>query len=191
MADIPFSDTSVYEAVYNRRMAWRYKDEPVSRETIQRMLDAAVWAPNHRLTEPWRFFVMDKDSKTREKVAEITHEFSIGRGDAPERAAIVTSKVTAPPWVVFAYSVPGRHDEETEENYASTVCACYIMSLVGQAEGLTVTWETGGPTRPTNLAETLGADPDWKLVSLLCIGAPDESVGSKRTPAGEFTSWLD
>ena len=93
--------------------------------------------------------------------------------------------------MVFAYSVPGRHEEETQENYASTVCACYIMSLVGEAEGLTVTWETGGPTRPANLAETLGADPDWKLVSLLCIGAPDESVGSKRTPANEFTSWLD
>ena len=191
MPDIPFSDTSVYQAVYNRRMAWKYKDEPVPRETIQRMLDAAVWAPNHRLTEPWRFFVMDKDSQTRRKVAEITHEFSLGRGDTPQRAAIVTSKVTDPACLVFAYSVPGRHDEETQENYASTVCACYIMSLVGQAEGLTVTWETGGPTRPDKLAETLGADPGWKLVSLLCIGAPDESAGSNRTPASEFTSWLD
>ena len=68
---VPATDVSVYEALYRRRMSWQLSSTPVSRETIDRMLAAAVWAPNHRLTEPWRFFVVDHDSPVRQRVADL------------------------------------------------------------------------------------------------------------------------
>ena len=55
-ADIPVTDVSIYEALYRRRMSWSFKDEPLQREAVERMLEAAVWAPNHRLTEAMAFF---------------------------------------------------------------------------------------------------------------------------------------
>ena len=58
--DIPVTDVSIYEALYRRRMSWHFKDELIQRAVMERMLEAAVWAPNHRLTEPWRFFVLEK-----------------------------------------------------------------------------------------------------------------------------------
>ena len=48
---VPGTDVSVYQALYQRRMAWKFKDEAVPKVALERMLEAAVWAPNHRLTE--------------------------------------------------------------------------------------------------------------------------------------------
>ena len=42
--DIPVTDVSIYAALYRRRMSWRFKDEPLQREAVERMLEAALWA---------------------------------------------------------------------------------------------------------------------------------------------------
>ncbi|MCL6553695.1 MAG: nitroreductase family protein [Firmicutes bacterium] len=46
---------SVVDLIKQRRSVPKMRPDPVPREVLERMLDAAVWAPNHRLTEPWRF----------------------------------------------------------------------------------------------------------------------------------------
>ena len=68
---IPHTQTSVYEAIFGRRMAKEFTDTEVPRGTLERLLDAAIWAPNHRLTNPWRFFVLEKDSAIRKRVADL------------------------------------------------------------------------------------------------------------------------
>ena len=73
-AKIPQTSTSVYEARYNRRMASKFLDKPVENAAIERMLAAAVWAPNHRLNEPWRFFVLPKDSPLRAPLGDAVFE---------------------------------------------------------------------------------------------------------------------
>ena len=186
----PKASTSVYEALYGRRMAWQYTDEPVSREAIQRMLETAVWAPNHRLTEPWRFFVTEKGSHTRQQVADLAYEFQMGRFDNPTRAEATRQAVLAPPIVMYVYCVPGDNDEVTKENYASTVCAAHNVSLAGVAEGLAVTWETGGATRHPKIREVLGAEEEWSMAMMLSIGAPGESVVSRRSPVDQFVRWM-
>jgi nitroreductase len=189
-AVIPSASVSVYQALYGRRMAWKFKDAPVSREAIQRMLDAAVWAPNHRLTEPWRFFVLEKESPMRRKVAELAYDFILEHTNLPARALNARHKVLDPPIVSYVYCVPGPSNEVNQENYATLCCAVQNIALAGVAEGLAVAWETGGPTRSPNLKETLGAEPDWTLVAMLSIGAPAENPASYRTPASNFVQWF-
>ena len=183
-------DISVYHAIYGRRMAWKFKDEPVPSSAIERMLDAAVWAPNHRLTEPWRFVVLEKDSPARRKAAELAHEFVLGRNGDEKRADAGREKVLDPPYVVYVYCVPGPDDETTKENYAAVCCAVHNFSLAGAAEGVAVAWETGGITRHEGLNEAMGAEPDWSLVTMLLVGYPDESVRSRRTPVSNFVRWF-
>ena len=48
----------VFHDIYGRRTTWEFKDGLVNRSAVERMLDDAVWAPNHRMTEPWRFIVI-------------------------------------------------------------------------------------------------------------------------------------
>jgi nitroreductase len=181
---------SVYHAIYRRRMAWQFKDEPVRKSAIEQMLDAAVWAPNHRMTEPWRFFFLEKGCPLRQKAAELAHDFILERTDNPERAEAGRNKVLQPAYILYVYCVPGENDEVTQENYAAVCCAAQNISLAGLAEGLAVTWETGAPIRHSKLKETLGAEEDWVMVTMLSIGVPAESPSTRRTPATQLTRWL-
>lgn len=186
---IPATDLSVYEAIYRRRMAWRFKDTPVDREAINRMLETAVWAPNHRLTEPWRFFVLEKYSEARQQAAEAAYEHALEGGNRG-RAEAARQKVLDPPVLLYVYNKPGDNDSVTRENYASVCCAVQNMALAGVAEGLTVTWETGGITRSPKLTTILGAKESWQMVGAISVGVPDEELNPPRTPVAQFTTWL-
>ncbi|MDQ3044099.1 MAG: nitroreductase family protein, partial [Chloroflexota bacterium] len=45
-------------AIRERRSIGKVGPERPPRELIEQVLEAATWAPNHRLTEPWRFIVI-------------------------------------------------------------------------------------------------------------------------------------
>lgn len=187
---VPEAEVSIYEALYRRRMAWQFKDRPVPREALDRMLATAVWAPNHRLTEPWRFFVLEKGSKARNKAADLAYEFSMERNNNPTRAEAARRAVWDPPVVVYIYCVPGPNDEVTKENYGAVCCAAHNISLAGVAEGLAVTWETGGVTRHPKLRQVLGAQEDWQMAVMLSIGVPTTTPSSSRTEVSHYVNWV-
>ena len=188
---VPETNVSVYEALYQRRMAWSFKDEAVPREALERLLETAVWAPNHRLTEPWRVFVLEKGSEALEKAAGLAHDFRMQMQGNQQRAEATRKSMLDTPVIMYLYYTPGRDEEGTKENYAAVCCAAQNMALAGVAEGLAVTWETGGPTRHPDLGKTLGAEDDWMLATMLSIGYPDEDPPSTRTPVSNFVHWLD
>ena len=186
---IPETDVSVYEALYQRRMAWRFKETAVPKAAVERMLGAAVWAPNHRLTEPWRFFVVDAASQIRQELGDQAYELSMERRGDLKRAEATRNSIIEAPVLIYVYCVPGPDDEATQENYAAVCCAAHNISLAGVAEGLAVTWETGGATRHPKLKTTLGAEEGWMLATMLSVGVPAESPASLRTPATHFVHW--
>ncbi len=188
---VPETNVSVYDALYRRRMAWDFKNQPVPRDALARMLDTAIWAPNHRLTEPWRFFILKHGSAALEKVAGLARDFALQRSGNAQRAEATRDSLLKTPVIIYMYSTPGLDEEGTRENYASVCCAAHNIALAGVAEGLAVTWETGGPTRHPDLARTLGAEEDWELATMLSIGYPTEDPPSKRTPLSNFVQWLE
>ena len=60
----------IINIIKTRRNTKKFKDTEVSNEIIESLLDSAIWAPNHRSTEPWRFFVIQKSSTFRSKLTE-------------------------------------------------------------------------------------------------------------------------
>ena len=187
-AAIPDTKVTVYEALYRRRMSWDFQDRPVAKEVVERMLSTAVWAPNHRLTEPWRFLVVNKDRGIRNILGDMAFEASMDRNNNPDRAEKTRQAQLDPPILIYVYTVPGTKESATTENYASVCCAVQNISLTGVAEGLAVTWETGGITGHPRLSETLGADAEWSLVGLLSVGIPAGPLESRRTSAENFTT---
>jgi nitroreductase len=193
---IPATSVSVYDAIFRRRMSKEFMDDSVSDETLSRLFDAAVWAPNHRLTEPTRFFVLEKGSAVRERVAEFAAEVAYRKVVNPnpnqkQRSADASrSRVLDAPAAVYVYSVPGDNDEVTRENYATACCAVQNMALAAVAEGLTLDWSTGGVTQHERLSETLGAESDWAMVGALFIGKAKAVPNSRRKPSSEVVSWL-
>jgi len=182
----------VYEALHRRRMAWKFEDRDVPRDAVERMLATSVWAPNHKHTEPWRFFVSTKDSAHRQRIADFAEKGIIARNSDDTRMAKAQRDWTLKqPLMIFAYSAPADRDDITQENYAAVVCALHNVSLAGVAEGLAVTWETGGIAKLPGLTEAVGGDPEWALVAMATVGYPDEESPSSRTPVSAFVTWAE
>src|SRR5215475_2116582 len=53
----------VSEAIRTRRSVKKFTDRPVTRQEIETLLAAAALAPNHRLTQPWRFYVLGPEAR--------------------------------------------------------------------------------------------------------------------------------
>jgi nitroreductase len=189
-ATIPKTGVSVYEALYTRRMAWKFKDKAVPRDALERMLDTAIWAPNHRLNEPWRFFVLPKDSPTREKVGDTIFKALVEQWDSERRAAPYRDKIMDPPMVVYVYHLADDDWFVEKENYAAVTAAVQNINLAGVAEGLAVTWDTGWVTRIPAIDPVLGAEPGMKVMTMLSIGYADEESESARTPVSQMVRWV-
>src|SRR3954463_16642872 len=71
-------------AIHQRTSVRRFRAEPVSREIIEQLLDCAVRAPNHKLTQPWRFTVLT--GAARDRVAEHTARHRRKRCEDPGSA---------------------------------------------------------------------------------------------------------
>jgi nitroreductase len=186
----PETGVTVYEAIHNRRMNNEFTDAVPSQESLQRMLDAAVWAPNHRLTNPWRFFVLEKGGQKRAEVAQLAYDNLFARSGNHENANGSRQRVLDSPGLIYVYSVPGDSEEMTQENYAAACCAVQNLLLAAVAEGLAGDWSTGNTTRHPDLAETMGGESDWTMVGALFIGQPARPSASVRAPADEVTAWL-
>src|SRR5580700_10150491 len=57
------SESSVITAIQTRRTIKEFRSDPIPEGTLWRILDAVRWAPNHRLTEPWRLTIIGKESR--------------------------------------------------------------------------------------------------------------------------------
>ena len=195
--EIPASSVSVYDAIFNRRNVKEFTPEPVSRETLERLFSAAVWAPNHRLTDPTRFFAVRKDSPMRTRIAEIAWKTTYDgvANPNPEQkqrsADTARDRVLNAPAMVYVYSLDGANDEVTRENYATSCCAIQNMALAAVAEDLRIDWSTGGLTRIPGLARILGADEAWTMVGVVFFGKAVALPNTQRRPHSEVVIWLE
>lgn len=193
----PESSVSVYDAIFRRRNVKEFTGEPVSDETLERLFSTAVWAPNHRLTEPTRFFAIRKDSPMRQKIADVawqtTYDGVVNPNPVQKQRSADASRdrVLNAPAMVYVYSLTGDNEEVTQENYATSCCAVQNIALAAVAEGLNLDWSTGGLTKLPDLAQTLGADEDWTMVGVVFIGKADAIPNTERMPHTEVVSWLE
>lgn len=183
------------EAIQRRTSVRRFRPAPVSRETIERLLDCAVRAPNHKLTEPWRFAVLTGDAVAR--FAEIRARHRLKRfsdPDAPEaRAAAdkMRAETMETPVVVVVICAVSPDEITREEDYAATMMAIGNLMIAAESLGLGTYLRTGGITRETDVTAMVDLDHGFRIVGVVLLGYPaDIEVPKRRRPAGELTSWI-
>jgi nitroreductase len=183
---VPPTTVSVYEALYRRRQVESFRNQPVPYPALERVLATAVWAPNHRMTEPWRFVVMEQDSPLRRSMGNLAFDQTLKELGDEAKAENYRKRILSPPVVIYVFSVPGPNDFVTKENYASVCCAIQNMSLAAVAEGFGISWETGRVSRLPGLHDVLGVDTSWSVVSMLSLGYPEDTLVTRRTPTSQF-----
>lgn len=183
----------ILDVIRGRRSATRYGDGPVPRAVIEQIVEAARWAPNHHLTEPWRFVVLAGDA--RAALAEaIAAEILQDTANAKAAAAAtgVRTKVMRSPVIIAVGQVRTSSDPEKDlEDYAACACATQNLLLAAHATGLTAKWSTGTMTVSPAAKQFLGLAPDDRIVGYVYLGsAVEEAPVSRRRPADEVTRWL-
>ncbi len=148
--------TAVDTAIRTRRTHKRYQPEPVSRHTLDELFDLARWAPNHHLTEPWRFRVIGPETLRRLKQAA---------GDAAR-------KLDRAPTLVVASVVLGGDPDSDFEDTCAAAAACYIVLLAAHARGLAGYWRTPAVLRSRDGLATIGIADGERVLGLLHLGYP-------------------
>jgi nitroreductase len=167
----------VEEAIRTRRTHKAYRPEPVDPELLREILDLARWAPNHNLTNPWRFRVIGPRALERLKEAA-----------GPEAASKLDR---APTLVVVSCALSGDAIQDEEDLHAAA-CAAYIVLLAAHGRGLATYWRTPGVLRTAEGRAAVGMPADERFVGLLHLGTPvQEQRVPERLPADQVIEFLE
>jgi nitroreductase len=167
----------VERAIRTRRTHKAYGPEPIDRATLDALLDLARWAPNHNLTNPWRFRVVGPHALARLKEAA---------------GAEAARKLDRVPTLVVCSAVLGGDEIQDEEDLHATACAVYIVLLAAHARGLVGYWRTPAVLRTEAGRDAVGLGRDERFVALVHLGhAVQEKQPPKRAPAANVIEYLD
>ncbi len=183
-------------AIKTRQSVGRVRQDPVPEDLIKHILESAVHAPNHRITEPWRFHVFTGKgrgelARARAEIARLQAETE---GEDAELAAGRISrerkKAFRAPVVIAVICEAGRDEIETLENYAACACAVQNMQLTAHSLGLAAMWRTGAVVYHDHMREVFGMKEGDTVVAHLYVGYPDMGERPRRrTPVEEKTVW--
>ena len=155
----------VATAIRTRRTHKAYRPQPVERELLDELLELARWAPNHHLTNPWRFRVIGPEARERLKQAA-----------GPEAAV----KLERAPTLVVCTGVR-----------SGDPIAVYIVLLAAHARGLVGYWRTPEVLRSEAGRAALGIGDDERFVAMIHLGYPaQEKPAPEREPVAKNVEYL-
>lgn len=174
------TDHGFHDVVTGRRTVKDFTDQPVPRDQLERILATARWAPNHRMTEPWRFRVLGPDARAALKVA----------------AGAAADKLERAPTLVCASYVPSPLPLHAAEDAHAAACATYLTLLAAYDEGLASYWRTPGVLRSVEGRAACGIPDGEVTLGLLHFGWPasgdaGELAAPARADVDAFATWLD
>jgi len=191
----------VFEAIRSRRSIGKHLPDVPPRGLIEEMLAAAVEAPNHYETEPWRFFVLTGNA--REEFGSVL-EAALRRRMAGEDKAKVEGLALAerakplrsPVLIVVGvrHSAVSRAGERVVpvEDLEATAAAVQNMVLAAHALGLAAQWRTGEGAFDPHVKRWFGLDADDEIAAILYVGYRDperDVIRVRRRRWDDKTEW--
>jgi nitroreductase len=186
---------TVTETILSRRTIFQFKQEPVPKEVIEKMLSFGIWAPNHHITEPWRFTVIGEQTKLilAQRYREIQMEKVAAYVDAENQAKIGEAgfkKFMSKPNILAVSCLQEGDEQRRREDYAATCCAMQNIQLAAWEMGVGMQWSTGPITMERSTYKLLGIDPEKEyIIGFYYVGYPAEVPKPKRKPLGEVLRW--
>ena len=158
----------ILEVIKNRRSIRRYKQEPISEDEINKILEAGRWAPSSGNRQPWKFIVV-RSKDVIKKLAEALWTGSF-ISDAPLGIAIVIN--------------PSASNRPVEDGSAAT----QNMLLEAHSLGLGACWiGCYGAEQEDKGKRVLDIPGEERLLSVIAVGHPAESPEKTRRRIEEIT----
>ena len=181
------------QAIRERRAIKEYDETPIPREWIEELLDAAHWAPNHKLTHPWRFHVFTGAGRERLVSArEAATRVAAERRDrevTPEDLGFARAKCYSAPVIVIVSMVNDPDPITDQENYAACWAAIENLLVAATARGLGSYPSTGDWINENLVGPACGLGEDERAVSCVFVGHSQQETMAKRLPVERHTHW--
>jgi len=183
----------LFEAIYLRQSIGKVKPDPVPRELLEKMLAAAVQAPNHYHVRPWRFVVLTGSG--RERLGEMMAQ-SVKRRDPHAReealAAERAKPLRAPALIAVGVDKPGEPKVLEIENVCAAAAAAQNLMLAATGLGLATMWRTGPAALDPDVKVFLGLEPDQHLIGFIYVGYPfADPLPTARPSFEDRTAWME
>lgn len=174
----------VADLIRERRTVNLYEPDSVDVSVLLDAIEVARWAPNHRLTEPWKFYLLGPETVKRARDCWAQFEAEV-KGEAAGEAR---RKRLAEIPGHFVMTSARDEDELIElENYAASSCAAQNLALYLWQRGVGIKWTSGAITREQRLYELLGIDAGLeRIVGYFWYGIPRVVGEQRRRPVTEI-----
>jgi nitroreductase len=164
------------QAIRTRRTHKAYEPEPLDRAVVEELLELARWAPNHHLTQPWRFRVLGPETFARLVAA-----------GGPNEA----EKLGRAPTLIVASAKLTDDEHQNREDIQATACAVYIVLLAASARGFASYWRTPKLLETPEGQAAVGMEENEQFIALIHLGhASGEPKAKEREPVASYTEFL-
>lgn len=188
-APSPVSAEQAGALIRGRRSVVQFQPELPDPDILRAAVEAARWAPNHHLTNPWRFYVLGPQA--RDAVITLNTELVAQKRGAAQAEAKDKRWRNVPGWLVVTCR---KNDDEVtaREDYAATACAIQNLMLYLHSAGVASKWTTGAVTRETGFYEACAIDPEAEYcVGLIWYGYAQQAPRSQRRAVDEILAFRD
>jgi nitroreductase len=181
-----------FAAIFNRQSIAEVKTDPVPVELINKLLSAAVQAPNHYKVRPWRFVVLTGPG--RERMGEVlaqsfAEKFPLAPSSVLEKER--AKSMRAPLIIAVGVDQPTEPKVLEIENICAAAAAVENILLAAQSLGLAAKWRTGDDVHDPHIKQFLGFGSEQKLIAFLYIGYPAaETPPPARQGFEDRTRWI-
>lgn len=170
------------DAIFGRRTIHQYEEATVPHEVIEKCVEAAHQAPNHKLTWPWGF--INVGPKTRNALFEMALSM---RKAAPGMNAdvekLIRRKFLNPGGLVVVTQIQCDDEFREREDYAATCCAIQNFMLAAHDLGYGTKWSTGAITRLPDSYKLFQVNQEVsKIVGIIWVGKPARVPVIQRPP---------
>ena len=186
------------QVIENRRSIFpqQYTGERVDDAVVKKMLENANWAPTHKLTEPWRFFIYTRDGLKTLAATQARIYKNVTQTDGTFKEERYQNLLTKPLQSSHIIVVGLKRDERKAvpeiEEIGAVFCAIQNMHLTATAYGVGAYLSTGGITYFEEAKAAFGLGEHDKLIGFFNIGMPAKvSLAGKRTSIHNKAIWYD
>ena len=177
------------EVLRGRRTIELFLQTPVPVGLVKEAIELATWAPNHHVTEPWRFYLLGKDSI--DSCLDLVREMVTAKKDAKAGEFKADSWSQKPGWLV----VSCRHSDDDltqREDFAACSAAIQNFLLYLRKAGVGSKWTTGDIVRDARFFDIIGMNADEEfVVGLIWYGYPKITPTQNRRPLADVLRELD
>ena len=177
----------------NRRSIREFTPREVTRAEIETLLEHAVTAPNHRLTQPWKFFVLGPESRRAYGIALGARKAK--KIEDPAAAEQMRQKIgeehAALPLMIAVAVSQNENPEIREEDYAAGMMAVQNIALAAVSLGLGTHIKSGAVMDDPAARAAIGVAEGVRVIAIMNVGEPaNVPVGKPRRSAAEVTEWM-